>query len=78
MKNAYFNTVFTKKLFMLCSLNYVVVFRMEFDKTRWSCLWNSDQNYTQKCQGVVGVKEVGGCGVKGVGVVGVKAVGVVG
>ena len=20
---------------------------MEFDKTRWSCLWNSDQNCTQ-------------------------------
>ena len=27
---------------------------MEFDKTRWSCPWNSDQNYTKLCQGVVG------------------------
>ena len=22
----------------------IIVFRMEFDKTRWSCPWNSDQN----------------------------------
>ena len=28
---------------------------MEFDETRWSCSWNSDQNCTQNCQGVVGV-----------------------
>ena len=24
-----------------------VVYRMEFNKTRWSCSWNSDQNCTQ-------------------------------
>ena len=24
-----------------------IVFQMEFDKTRWSCPWNSDQNCTQ-------------------------------
>ena len=41
---------------------------MEFDKTRWSCPWNSDQNCTQKvCQGVVGVKGVGGGRVGGGG-----------
>ena len=37
----------------------LVVYRMEFDKTRWSCSWNSDQNCTQNFAGVVGV----GCGV---------------
>ena len=25
----------------------LIVNQMEFDKTRWSCLWNSDQNCTQ-------------------------------
>ena len=24
-----------------------IVYRMEFDKTQWSCPWNSDQNCTQ-------------------------------
>ena len=24
----------------------IIVFRVEFDKTRWSCPWNSDQNCT--------------------------------
>ena len=24
---------------------------MEFDKTRWSCSWNSDQNCTQNSDG---------------------------
>ena len=41
---------------------------MEFDETRWSCSWNSDQNCTQNSarewmgiglQGVVGVQGVG-------------------
>ena len=37
--------------------------------TRWSCSWNSDQNYTKLCQGVVGM--VGGSkGGRGPGVVG--------
>ena len=37
---------------------------MEFDKTRWSCPWNSDQNCTQNS--AKGSKWVGG----GPGVVG--------
>ena len=44
----------------------VIVFRMEFHKTRWSCPWNSDQNCTiKKCGGVKGVGggRVGGGGV---------------
>ena len=53
---------------------------MEFNKTKWSCPWNSVQNYTKLCQVVVGVKGVvevkGVVGVKGrgdrVGMVGVK------
>ena len=61
---------------------------MEFDKTKWSCPWNSDQNCTQNSArgcwsqgqgGVVGVKEgrgwwgQGGKGSGGgVGVVGVQ------
>ena len=39
---------------------------MEFDKTRWSCPWNSDQN----CTG--GGGGPGGRWVGGVGVVGVQ------
>ena len=48
------------------------VFRMELDKTRWCCPWNSDQNCTQNSargwwgQGGRGGR-VGGGGVKGVG-----------
>ena len=41
---------------------------MEFNKIRWSCLWNSDQNCTQNsARGVVGVKGVGGGRVGGGG-----------
>ena len=29
----------------------LIVYRMEFDKSRWSCSWNSDQNCTKLCQG---------------------------
>ena len=29
---------------------------MEFDKTRWSCPWNSDQNYTKLSQGLGGLE----------------------
>ena len=35
--------------------NYFIVFRMEFDKTRWSCPWKWPKLYTKLCQGVVGV-----------------------
>ena len=35
---------------------------MEFGKTRWSCSWNSDQNYTKLCQGVMGAKGMDGYG----------------
>ena len=46
----------------------LIVFRMEFDKTRWSCPWKSDQNCTQNsAKGVVGVKGVGGGRVGGGG-----------
>ena len=38
----------------------MVVFRMEFDKTRWFFLGNSDQNCTQNSAGGGRVKEVGG------------------
>ena len=43
----------------------IFVYRMEFDKTRWSCPWNSDQNCIQNSapgrgdgwdEGVVGVQ----------------------
>ena len=53
---------------------------MEFDKTRWSCPWNSDQNCTQnyargsggvRVWGVLGSREYQGCrrcqGSRGVG-----------
>ena len=44
--------------------NIFIVYRMEFDKTRWSCPWNSDQNCTQNSArgggGPVG-RWVGGC-----------------
>ena len=44
-----------------------IVYQMEFDKTKWSCPWNSDQNCTHNSArgwwgGVVGVKRVGGEG----------------
>ena len=38
------------------------VYRMEFDKTRWSCSWNSDQNCTKLCQMAQGVGGHGGIG----------------
>ena len=50
------------------------VFWMEFDKTRWFCSWNSDQNCAQNYQGVVGAQGVGGYG--GTGGDGVQGVGV--
>ena len=46
----------------------LIVYRMEFDKTRWSCPWNSDQNCTQNsARGWWGVQGVGGVGGVGVG-----------
>ena len=49
----------------------MIVFRMEFDKTKWSCPWNNDQNYTKNSAGgVVGIMGRGGR-VGGPGVVGV-------
>ena len=57
---------------------HLIVFQLEFDKTRWSCPWNSDQNCTQNSPrggggqgirggrvGMVGVKHVGGGGCQG-------------
>ena len=38
---------------------------MEFDKTRWSCPWNNDQNCTQNSAGVLGVKRSRGRGSRG-------------
>ena len=38
---------------------------MEFDKTRWSCPWNNDQNCTQNSVGVLGVKGSRGWGSRG-------------
>ena len=42
---------------------------MEFDKTRWSCPWNSDQNCTQNSAkgwlGEGGLEVVGGKGGEG-------------
>ena len=35
-----------------------IVKSMEFDRTRWSCPWNSDQNYTKLYQGMVWAKRV--------------------
>ena len=49
-------------------MKIIFVSRMEFDETRWSCSWNSDQNCTQNSarewmgiglQGVVGVQGMG-------------------
>ena len=65
---------------------------MEFDKTKWSCPWNSDQNCTQNSarvwrgsgEGWWGFRGQGkgggdqGVGIIGVGVVGVRRVGVEG
>ena len=31
----------------------IIVYRMEFDTTRWSCSWNSDQNCTQNSDRVI-------------------------
>ena len=42
----------------------LIVYRMEFDKTRCSCSWNSDQNYSHTTlPGVVGWVGLGGLGV---------------
>ena len=50
-------------------LVFLIVYRMEFDKTKWSCPWNSDQNCTQNsARGWLG----SGVGVKGVVEVGVR------
>ena len=52
----------------------LVVYRMEFDKTRWSSSWNSDQNCTQNSargwwgpRGWVGIGLQGVLGDRGVG-----------
>ena len=47
---------------------------MEFDKTRWSCSWNNDQNYTKLYQemGTEGGGGVRGEGSRGGGVQGVR------
>ena len=37
----------------------LIVYQMEFEKTRWSCLWNSDQNCTQNSTRGGGVGAVG-------------------
>ena len=34
-------------LLQMIFLRKLIVYRMEFDKTRWSCSWSSDQNCTQ-------------------------------
>ena len=48
----------------------IIVYRMEFDKTRWSCPWNSDQSCTQNsAKGWQGLRGWG-WGVGGLGVVG--------
>ena len=31
--------------------NQLIVYQMEFDKTGWSCSWNSDQNCAQNSGG---------------------------
>ena len=46
--------------------NGLIVYRMDFDKTKWSCPWNSDQNCTQN------YARGGGVGVVGSGVVRVR------
>ena len=50
---------------------------MEFDKTRWSCPLNSDQNCTKNSARVLGVKGIGIEGSKGggLGMMGVYGVG---
>ena len=30
---------------------YTRIYQMEFDKTRWSCSWNSHKLYTKPCHG---------------------------
>ena len=56
----------------------IFVYRMEFDKTRWSCSWNSDQNYSHNSAGGPGVVGVGSQGVGDIRVGGGGAPGVVG
>ena len=52
----------------------IVVYQMEFDKTRWP--WNSDQNCTQNsARGVVGGGPGGWVGIGLQGVVGPRGVG---
>ena len=49
-------------------LTFIFVYRMEIDKTRWSCSWDRDQNCTQisarsgGCEVGLGVKGVVGGG----------------
>ena len=51
----------------------IFVNRMEFDETKWSFPWNSDQNCTQNsAKGWWGSAGVGAGGVQGVGVQGVQ------
>ena len=44
---------------------HMIVYQMEFHRTRWSCPWNSDQNYAKLCYGVAGVKGMECLGVVG-------------
>ena len=53
----------------------IIVCRMEFDKTWWSCPWNSNQNCTQNSARGGGVKGLG-CWVQGVVMCGSKVSGV--
>ena len=46
----------------------LIVYRMEFEKTRWSCSWNSDQNCTQNSAGGGAADEGWALGVVGLGV----------
>ena len=56
----------------------VIVFPMEFDKTKWPCPWNSDQNCTQNSARGWWVKGVGGGEGQGVGGGRIRVVGVKG
>ena len=69
---------FPMRFFLLTSeetetfLTFIFVYRMEIDKTRWSCSWDRDQNCTQISAWSLGI--IGGLGVKGWWVVGLMPV----
>ena len=42
-----------------CIFVQIIVYRMEFDKTKWSCPWNSDRGWHKILPGMV-VVGVGG------------------